>query len=89
MFFPLFGFLFLLLFVVLFLGISFFASILQALFFSGKRRGKEKSVHGKWTTTAGAGGTASDKQRKETGRKKLFAPDEGEYVDFEEIKEER
>ncbi len=88
MLFPVFGFFFfLLLLVVLFLGLTFIGSILQALFFSGKRREKGKSARNRWTQNSDNHGT-SQGRRGETGSKKLFAPDEGEYVEFEEIKEE-
>ncbi|MCD8293362.1 MAG: DUF4834 family protein [Prevotellaceae bacterium] len=86
MLFPVFGFFFfLLLLVVLFLGLTFIGSILQALFFSGKRRARGNS--NRRTQTSG-NQAASQGRSGKAARKKLFAPDEGEYVEFEEIKEE-
>lgn len=80
-----FGFLLIIIVIVLVIGFSIITGILRLLFGFGRKRNYQ-------------GGTRSDKttyQNKEddtnhnnqTPRKKIFSPDEGEYVDFEEVKD--
>lgn len=85
MFTSIFGFLFIILIIILMFGISIVSSVLKAIFGLGKRT----SPH-----TASAGAERQREARTEntnsqTVRKKIFEKDEGEYVDFEEIKDDR
>ncbi|MCD7899902.1 MAG: DUF4834 family protein [Bacteroides sp.] len=65
-------------------GISIIGSILRALFGFGKRAGTNTSSQQQQNTTS--------EYRKEPqtpkAQKKIFDKDDGEYVEFEEIKEE-
>ena len=84
------GFLFIIIIAVIIIGLTIVGSVLRAIFGLGRRS----------TTRTYNGGTTQRKQshasdmddeetiyEKETLRhKKIFADDEGEYVDFEEIK---
>lgn len=74
------------LFVIMFV-VSFFFSILSTILsWLGIGRNRNSSTSGQ----TGGSYTAKDDTKEyvspNKGRKKLFADDEGEYVDFEEIK---
>lgn len=83
MFTSIFGFLFIILIVVFLFGVSIISSIFKALFGFGKRSsassrqdtGKQQSAH-------------AENMNQESKKKKLFDDDEGEYVDFEEVKQD-
>lgn len=73
--------LFIFLFIVIF-GFSVISSIVRALFGLGGKRSSNYS------------GTGSREQKEEISKpdkkkKKVFAKNEGEYVDFEEVKDTR
>lgn len=83
------GFLFIIIVVILVIGLSIIGTVLRSIFgLGGKRR----------TTSGNQQQTYSSQSSEETAssasdndfhgkRKKLFSKDEGEYVDFEEIKD--
>ncbi len=81
------GFLFLILIAILFIGLSIIGTVLRSIFGLGGRRssGTYRNENGNNQSASSHEETA----RKETTnpRKKLFSQDEGEYVDFEEIKD--
>lgn len=76
------GFLFLIILVVLLLGIGLVGSLLRVLF---GRRGRSASPGGGSSrhTHASEGGHVS----QSSPRKKFFDDDEGEYVEFEDVKD--
>ena len=87
-----FFFLFIIIIAVLFIGLSIIGAILRGLFGLGRRKSapfKEHSSEEKWQNHSSDPG---EDVRPEEGelhinRKKLFTKEDGEYVDFEEIKE--
>ncbi|MDR0895003.1 MAG: DUF4834 family protein [Prevotellaceae bacterium] len=76
------GFLFILLLAVLFVGIGLISSFLRALFGWGRQRSGSAQQQ-----SARTGATSSSSTSRSSRRRKIFTPDDGEYVDFEEIKE--
>lgn len=91
------GFIFILIIAVFLIGISLIGSILRAIFGFGRRSGSTPYT----TTTSGDRRQQPDNSWKEEDEeeaydtnengyphrhKKIFTKDDGEYVDFEEIK---
>lgn len=74
------GFIFFIIVAVFVIGFSVIANILRALFGQPKRT----------TSSSQKANPAGSEKKKETSapqkRKKVFDKDEGEYVDYEEIK---
>lgn len=92
------GFLFIIIVVILVIGLSIIGTVLRSIFGLGKRRtssgsyqsGGGYSFSGDQQQTASSQaneGTTSSENVVHRKHKKLFTKDEGEYVDFEEIKE--
>ena len=85
-----FGFLGFILFFILLIfliGLSLIGGLLRALFGLGKRAPHKRSYaytspDDEYTSTSSASSTTSASSSK----KKIFADDEGEYVEFEEVK---
>lgn len=94
--FHLLGFLFIIIIAVLIIGVSIVGTVLRALFGFGRR---SASAPHTYTTTGGREQQSTRREREEEEiynaeeniqprkHKKIFGKDEGEYVDFEEIKE--
>lgn len=96
------GFLLILFLLIIFIGFSILGNILRMLFGLGKRtphyQSRTYTNPGQDTYTRHEtddeerdfAETSSSSSHKHThssgGRKKIFADDEGEYVDFEEVK---
>ena len=93
--FNLLGFFFILIIAILVIGVSIVGSILRALFGFGRRSTSNTRTY----TTTNERQQQQNSQRREQEEeslteddfqprrhKKIFAKDEGEYVDFEEIK---
>lgn len=93
------GFLFLIIIAILLIGLSIIGTVIRSIFgFGGRRprsnynqgggnyRPQDNSYDDRQSASSRnhAGPTESDTSSR---RKKLFSEDEGEYVDFEEIKE--
>ncbi|HJD76630.1 MAG TPA: DUF4834 family protein [Bacteroides reticulotermitis] len=85
--------LFILIFFVCLLGIglSIIGTILRAVFGIGRSKRQPhyeqtRRNYGDQHTNTGYGATTSDNE-EEGHNKKIFSKDEGEYVDFEEVKE--
>ena len=76
-------FLFILVVFILVLGLSIVGSIVRAIFVFGRRSTSRmnQSHEGQNNQSQEENTTASGK------RKKLFTKDEGEYVDYEEVKD--
>lgn len=97
--FPVLGLLFILIIAILILGLSVIATVIRSIFGLGRRRapsGSYKKPGGSsYTSSRHRPGSSSrpdeavEAEEDETRpkRKKLFSKDEGEYVDFEEIKD--
>lgn len=94
------GFLFIIIIAILLIGLSIIGTVVRSLFGLGKHRTSSHS--GTWQGNGNyqTGGYSQKENRRaseeevqpEEGeinyhRKKIFSKDEGEYVDFEEIKE--
>lgn len=75
--------LFIFLFVILIIvfGLLFVSRILRAIFHIGWHNGKAR-------TSTGSSGEG-DYMNTEQPQKQIFGDDEGEYVDFEEVKEDK
>lgn len=78
------GFLFFIIIAILLIGLSIIASVVHKLFNRGKRQAGGYSYSDNKTS--------SEEVQPEEGeihyrRKKLFDKDEGEYVEFEEIRD--
>lgn len=95
------GFLFIIIIAILVIGLSIIGSVFRSIFGLGGRRSSGTYQKGSGNYQSG-GYSYNDRQqqsdssatdssagtgRKPSKRKKLFTEDEGEYVDFEEIKE--
>lgn len=77
------GFLFIIIIAILIIGLSIIGSVFRSIFgLSGRR-----SNHRQQQSDSSATGSSTGTGRKPSKRKKLFSEDEGEYVDFEEVKE--
>lgn len=94
------GFLFLILIVILFIGLSIIGTVLRGLFGLGNRvknAGNRTAGNQSWQSRDGGtwqqpssssqGETATEEGELHPKRRKLFSKEDGEYVDFEEIKE--
>ena len=93
------GFLFIIIIAILLIGLSIIGSVIRTIFGLGGRRTSSNSGPYQKNGELPAGGYSynDNKQSPEEAQaeegeirprhKKLFSKDEGEYVDFEEIKE--
>lgn len=79
------GALFLLFFVVVLIGVALVSRVVQLIFGLGRKMTGEQTSYNRQAQR--------DDERAETGqghktqKKKVFDDDEGEYIEFEEIKE--
>lgn len=80
------GFLFIIIIAILLIGLSIVGTVIRSIFGLGGRRSSRSYQN--------PSSDFSQKEAKQEGnttthpkRKKLFSEDEGEYVDFEEIKD--
>lgn len=94
--FHLLGFLFIIFLVVLVIGLSIVGSILRAVFGFGRRRSTPKGTHRTYRNVNPTEGDSIYKNNESEEvinepsgpkHKKIFTKEEGEYVDFEEIKD--
>lgn len=86
-----FGFFFFIVITILILGVSVIAGILRAIFGFGKRRStsqqqQQQQQQDNAAHTQRPHQTINDAPRK--AHKKIFDKNEGEYVEFEEVKDE-
>lgn len=95
------AFLFIFFLVILFIGLSIVGSIFRVIFGFGKRHKDQEAYYNAGSYHADGRGFSSTYQSTSTGdphsspytddkeekHKKVFSKDEGEYVDYEEIKE--
>ena len=97
------GFLFIILIAILFIGLSIIGTVIRSVFGLGGRRSSNTYRNENRNYQSGKGYSFNDKQQSASSheeaahkektsphsnpRKKLFSQDEGEYVEFEEIKD--
>lgn len=91
-FLPILGFIFFFVLIVLILGLTILSKVIRTILgfgqkMTGRPYGQSTSSHHNSESSSAFG---SDDDIKQNSRKKnkVFDADEGEYVDFEEIKEE-
>ena len=84
------GFILILVLLFVFFILAFLGNIIRSIFGFGRRTPKQ--YYGEKTASStGTGDTYSSTQSAQSpepsnGKKKIFADDEGEYVEFEEVK---
>ena len=66
--------------------LSFISNILSLFGLKMGRNNRNKRTGTKWENTSGHNAEANGTTEKKRTRKKIFDKDDGEYVDFEEIK---
>lgn len=77
------GLLFLFFISILVLGLAMLSRILRTLFgFGGSRRSTSETTYHQTNPKQ----DSSHNESPENRRKKIFSEDEGEYIDFEEVK---
>lgn len=92
------GFLFILIIAILIIGLGIVGSIVRGIFGLGRRKPSAQDFHGGYTfhgdnrqshtTTDTADGIRPEEgEIRVRHKERIFSKDEGEYVDFEEIKE--
>ncbi len=89
------GFIFFFVLIVLVLGVAVLSKIIRTVFGLGRRMTGSSSAqsHSQNQRSSSSNHRSSDNDesqqsaRNTSGRKKIFDSDEGEYVDFEEVKE--
>ena len=89
------GFLFIIIIAVLLIGLSIIGSVVQSIFKLGRPRSGTRQYAGGYSynnqqqshTASQEGAIHPEEGELHPKRKKLFAEDEGEYVEFEEVKE--
>ncbi|MDR0961421.1 MAG: DUF4834 family protein [Mediterranea sp.] len=80
------GMLAVLFFIVVFIGLSLIGSIFRALFgWGGRNRSTGNASTGRTYDDA----SQTSKSAGNSGKPKIFTSEEGEYVEFEEIEEEK
>lgn len=75
--------------LVLLMGFSILRTIKNILFGSGRSSGKKGEQRRQTSSNSGRRQPSRDTAEEDyatAGRKKIFAKDEGEYVDYEEVK---
>jgi len=82
-----FGFILLCIFIVLVFGASIIGRIISLIFGSSKNQNSGRQYSNQNTNRQNQKSTAKNKSPKD--KKKIFEKDEGEYIDFEEVKEDR
>lgn len=90
------GFLFIIIIAILIIGLSIVGTVLRSVFGLKKRPSSYSSGgYSSYNSTQKSSGSSRQQETGETveekphpnKRKKLFSKDEGEYVEFEEVKE--
>ena len=91
--FHLIGFIFRIIIAIRIIGLSLIASFVRGLFGWGRRQPGTRSnqsrhsYYGTGRSTSDSEGVTAEEGELHPKRKKIFDKDEGEYVDFEEVKE--
>lgn len=79
------GFFFFLIIAILIFGLSIISGVLKFFFGFGKKQGNQQRTY-----QSNQQGREEENRHatQQPNRKKIFEEDEGEYVDFEEVKED-
>lgn len=80
------GFILLFFFLIIIIVLALVGNIVRMIFGFGKRTPKQYNTHQGTTNDTSSRQTAADNNNPPVGKKKIFGEDEGEYVEFEEIK---
>ena len=81
------GFFLIILVIVFVIGFSIISGVLRLLFGIGKKQSYYSGKSSENSSQNKHGYQRSSENEDQNIRKKIFGDDEGEYVDFEEIKE--
>lgn len=81
------GFLFIIIIAILVIGLSIISTVIRSIFGLRQRNSYGQQAHRPTSTQANGEGIQPEEGTLHPKRKKLFSKDEGEYVDFEEVKE--
>ena len=93
------GFLFIIIIAILFIGLSIIGTVIRSIFGLGSHRSSGQNKNGNYQpggysyndnrqpSDSSQEKATAENEANQSGHKKLFSKDEGEYVDFEEIKE--
>ena len=71
--------------IIVLIVITLLGNLVRTIFGLGRRSPKH-FYEDKTSSTGGYNYTSTQDNRQTTGKKKIFSDEEGEYVDFEEIK---
>lgn len=80
------GFIFILIIFIVLIALAFLGNIVRSIFGLGRRAPKQ--YNGEKTASSNTNGHSSSQETTAPpiNKKKIFADDEGEYVEFEEVK---
>lgn len=80
------GFIFILIIFIVLIALAFLGNIVRSIFGLGRRAPKQ--YYGEKTASSNMNGHSSSQETTAPpiNKKKIFADDEGEYVEFEEVK---
>lgn len=91
------GFLFFFILIILVIGLALISKVIRTILGIGRRMTtgnassstNTSSRNSQYNSSSSSSESNSQRQSNETtsGRKKIFGSDEGEYIDFEEVKE--
>jgi hypothetical protein len=82
------GFILFFVFILLIFGLTIISGILRALFGIGRRRSSSTRASDAGDGSSHTHGNTKGNVRDTPRRKKLFTDNEGEYVEFEEVKKD-
>ncbi len=85
---PIFGFFFIILLVVVLVVISIIGSVFRLLFGFGRRGNQQRRTYTHSYRDEESQESHHSDQKVSQPRKKIFDDDEGEYVDYEEVKDD-
>lgn len=80
------GFILIFILLIVLIGITFVGNIIRMIFGLGRRAPKRYSDASGQNTSSTDYSQASTASSSSSGKRKIFADDEGEYVEFEEVK---
>lgn len=81
------GFILIFVLIIILFGLSIIGSVLRTLFGFGRRNSSTNSGSGESRSNQSQRNTKADNASSK--RKKIFEEDEGEYVEFEEVKKDK
>lgn len=83
------GLFFFIIVIVLIFGLSIISGILRLLFGFGRKRGNNKQQREQQNSYHSNEESDTFKGSVQQNRKKIFDKNEGEYIDFEEVKDDK